>query len=199
MAQSYPADHFGVYVSTTSATDTSAFTLVYQYTPTSANGDWTQQTIDLTAYAGNTVYIAFRHFNCTDMFLLALDDITVSTTTTTPMIATTPTSLNFGNVNVGSSTVQTVNVLANNNTASITATVTAPFEVSADSITFGTTATLPAAGGTLYVKFAPTTDGLSSAVVTLTAGTLNATVNLSGNGFDCSPPYLALHGDFRDE
>lgn len=197
MAQSYPADHFGVYVSTTSATDTSAFTLVYQYTPTSANGDWTQQTIDLTAYAGNTVYIAFRHFNCTDMFLLALDDITVSTTTTTPMIATTPTSLNFGNVNVGSSTVQTVNVLANNNTASITATVTAPFEVSADSITFGTTATLPAAGGTLYVKFAPTTDGLSSAVVTLTAGTLNATVNLSGNGFDCSPLTLPYTETFE--
>ena len=197
VAQSYPADHFGVYVSTTSATDTSAFTLVYQYTPTSANGDWTQQTIDLTAYAGNTVYIAFRHFNCTDMFLLALDDITVSTTTTTPMIATTPTSLNFGNVNVGSSTVQTVNVLANNNTASITATVTAPFEVSADSITFGTTATLPAAGGTLYVKFAPTTDGLSSAVVTLTAGTLNATVNLSGNGFDCSPLTLPYTETFE--
>ncbi len=197
VAQSYPADHFGVYVSTTSATDTSAFTLVYQYTPTSANGDWTQQTIDLTAYAGNTVYIAFRHFNCTNMFLLALDDITVSTTTTTPMIATTPTSLNFGNVNVGSSTVQTVNVLANNNTASITATVTAPFEVSADSITFGTTATLPAAGGTLYVKFAPTTDGLSSAVVTLTAGTLNATVNLSGNGFDCSPLTLPYTETFE--
>ncbi len=197
VAQSYPADHFGVYVSTTSATDTSAFTLVYQYTPTSANGDWTQQTIDLTAYAGNTVYIAFRHFNCTDMFLLALDDITVSTTTTTPMIATTPTSLNFGNVNVGSSTVQTVDVLANNNTASITATVTAPFEVSADSITFGTTATLPAAGGTLYVKFAPTTDGLSSAVVTLTAGTLNATVNLSGNGFDCSPLTLPYTETFE--
>ena len=186
VAQAYPSDHYGVYVSTTSATDTSAFTLVYEMTPTSANGSWTQQTVDLTSYAGNTVYIAFRHFDCTDMFLIALDDITVSTVTTDPAIVATPNALNFGIVYLGESAVQTVDVTSYNNTTPISVSVTAPFAVSADSLTFGTTATLPAAGGTLYVKYEPTAAETNSAVMTLTAGTLTATVNLSGTCLDCS-------------
>ena len=187
VASSYPGDHYGVYVSTTSATDTSTFTLLYEMTPTSANGAWTQQTVDLTSYAGNSVYIAFRHFNCTDMLLIALDDITVSTMTSDPAIVATPNAVNFGVVYLGESAVQTVDVTSYNNTNSISASVTAPFTISADSITFGTTATLPAAGGTLYVKYEPTAAGSDSGVVTLTAGTLTATVNLMGSCLDCSP------------
>ena len=190
VAQSYPGDHYGVYISTTSATDTSAFTLLYEMTPTSANGAWTQNTIDLTSYAGNTVYIAFRHFNCTDMFIIALDDITVSTVSTEAVIAASPSSVNFGIVNLGDVAVQTVDVTAYNNTTPISVTVTAPFAVSADSITFGTSATLPATGGVLYVQYTPVDAGENSTVMTLTAGTLNATVSLSGTALDCSP--LAL-------
>ena len=190
VAASWPGDHYGVYISTTSATDTSAFTLLYETTPTSDNGTWTQHTVDLTAYAGNTVHIAFRHFNCSDQFLIALDDITVRTTTTTPTLAASPTSLSFGTIDVGSTAVQTVDVLASSNTTSISASVSAPFEVSVDSLSFGATATLPATGGTLYVKFAPTTGTAFSDVLSLTAGTLSATVNLSGVGLDCNP--LAL-------
>ena len=186
VASSYPGDHFGVYVSTTSATDTSAFTLLSETTPTSANGNWTQQTIDLSNYAGNTVHIAFRHFNCTDMFVLALDDITVSTMTSDPAIVATPNALNFSIVYLGESAVQTVDITAYNSTAPISVSVTAPFAVSADSLSFGTTATLPAAGGTLYVKYEPTAAETNSAVMTLTAGTLTATVNLSGTCLDCS-------------
>ena len=37
----------------------------------------TQHTADLSAYAGQTVYIAFRHYNVTDMFRLNLDDVEV--------------------------------------------------------------------------------------------------------------------------
>ena len=197
VATSYPGDHYGVYVSTTSATDTSTFTLLYEMTPTSANGAWTQQTVDLTSYAGNSVYIAFRHFNCTDMLLIALDDITVSTMTSDPAIVATPNALNFGIVDVGTSVVQTVDVAAYNNTTPISVTVTAPFAVSADSITFGTSATLPAAGGTLYVKFTPTAGESSSAVVTLTAGSLNATISVSGTGLDCTPLTLPYTETFE--
>jgi len=197
VAQNYAGDHFGVYVSTTSATDTTAFTPVFEMTPTSVNGYWTEQTIDLSSYAGNTVYIAFRHFNCTDMFLLALDDITVSTMPTQPALAATPNSLNFGIVYLGESNVQTVNVGAYNNTNPISATVTAPFAISADSITFGTTAALPATGGVLYVKFSPVVGGESNAVLTLTAGTLTDTVNLSGTGLDCTPLTLPYTETFE--
>ena len=197
VATSYPGDHYGVYVSTTSATDTSAFTLLYEMTPTSANGNWTQQTIDLTSYAGNTVYIAFRHFNCTDMFILALDDITVSTTSTDPTLVATPSTLDFGIVYLGESAVGMVDVAAYNNTSSISVSVTAPFAVSTDSLTFGTSATLPATGGVLYVQYTPVAEGASSAVMTLTAGTLSATVNLSGTGLDCSPLTLPYTETFE--
>ena len=39
--------------------------------------EWTEHTIDLSKYAGETVYIAFRHFNCSDQYVLNIDDITV--------------------------------------------------------------------------------------------------------------------------
>ncbi|MBR4733972.1 MAG: choice-of-anchor J domain-containing protein [Lachnospiraceae bacterium] len=50
---------------------------------TKVGGDYTaapayeQYTVDLSAYAGQTVYIGFRHYNVTDMFVLALEDVLV--------------------------------------------------------------------------------------------------------------------------
>ncbi len=73
-AQSYPAEHYGVYVSTTT-TDTNSFTLVNEWTLTT--GTATPMNVDLSTYAGQDIYIAFRHFNCTDMYVLAIDDINV--------------------------------------------------------------------------------------------------------------------------
>ena len=37
----------------------------------------TEYTASLNAYVGQTVYIAFRHYNVTDMFRLNLDDVEV--------------------------------------------------------------------------------------------------------------------------
>lgn len=188
VAQSYPADHFGVYISTTSATDTTAFTSIFDYTPTSANGNWTQQTIDLTSYAGNTVYIAFRHFDCSDQFLIALDDIVVYSNTTEPMLTVNPSAVNFGMVSPNDqSTVTSVLVTAYNTTSTISATVSAPFEISDNNTNnFGYTATLPAAGGTLYVRYSPTTEGTDTGMVTLTSGTVTAGITLIGKAVDCN-------------
>lgn len=81
-------EHYGVYISTT-GTDVSDFTLLYEETISSKNGsakgdrntytqgDWYRRVIDLTDYSGN-VYLAFRHFNSTDMFMLLLDDVIVT-------------------------------------------------------------------------------------------------------------------------
>lgn len=33
--------------------------------------------VDLSNYAGQNIYIALRHFNCTDQFRLSIDDFTV--------------------------------------------------------------------------------------------------------------------------
>ena len=71
---SYYAEHYGVYISTTT-NDTSAFTLLQDWTLTS---DAEQiMNLDLSAYAGQDFYVAFRHFNCTNQFVLILDDVQI--------------------------------------------------------------------------------------------------------------------------
>ena len=89
---SYAAEHFGVAVSTTTAT-ASAFTMVQEWTMTAKNSDgaetnsairgtreqgsWYNYNVDLSSYAGQTIWVAIRHFNCNDQFILNVDDITV--------------------------------------------------------------------------------------------------------------------------
>ena len=89
---SYAAEHFGVAVSTTTAT-ASAFTMVQEWTMTAksaptaenngiirgsrAQGSWYNYNVDLSSYAGQTIWVAIRHFNCNDQFILNVDDITI--------------------------------------------------------------------------------------------------------------------------
>ena len=198
VSSSYPGDHYGVYISTTTATDTAAFTLLYEMTPTAANGNWTQNTIDLTNYSGNTVYLAFRHFSCTDMFLIALDDITVSTMTTESLLIASPSMLEFDIVEPNTnSEVQTVQVVTNNITTAVSATVSAPFAISADSITFGTTATMPSTGGVLYVQYSPTAAGTHTGSIVITADSLSQSVMVSGQCIDCDNITLPLTQNFE--
>ena len=72
----YPAEHFGIYVSTT-GTNPSDFTLLDEWTLTSAN--WKQFSVDLGLYTGRTGYIAVRHFNCSDQFMIDVDDFELDT------------------------------------------------------------------------------------------------------------------------
>lgn len=80
MDEAYPAEHFGVAVSTTANNIPSAFTMLQEWT-LSAKGDenrqgnWHLYSVDLSAYAGQEVYLAIRHFNCTDKFAMCVDEI----------------------------------------------------------------------------------------------------------------------------
>ena len=71
--QAWPAEHFGIYVST----DGNTFTMFGEWTL--AAGDWKQYSVDLSAYAGQSGYIAVRHFNCTDKFSIKVDDFMLDT------------------------------------------------------------------------------------------------------------------------
>jgi hypothetical protein len=95
----WPNEHYGVYISTT-GTDINSFSLLYEETMTASpgyqvngpvsedafrsdgpqyvQGAWYERNIDLSAYAGQMVYIAFRHFNTVDKFRLNLDDVKVT-------------------------------------------------------------------------------------------------------------------------
>ena len=89
---SYPADHFGVFVSDNGTSD---WTMVNEWTLTAKGGNkagdlrasrdgngnrlgsWHQYSVDLSAFAGQK-YIAIRHFNCNDQYIMCVDDIELS-------------------------------------------------------------------------------------------------------------------------
>jgi hypothetical protein len=72
----YPAEHFAILVSTTN-TNVSSFTMLGEWTLSS--GDWKHFSVDLSAFAGQTGYIAVRHYNCTDQFYINVDDFVLDT------------------------------------------------------------------------------------------------------------------------
>ena len=83
--EAYPADHFGLAVSTT-GTSASDFTMLQEWTMTSKQGGWHEYSVDLNAYVGQNIYIAIRHFNSQDNFCLCVDDIFVGPQAHDPLI-----------------------------------------------------------------------------------------------------------------
>jgi hypothetical protein len=75
----YPNDFYYVKLSTT-GNSIGDFTEVLWSGVTPL--DWEQVSIDLSAYAGNTVYLAFHHTECTDWFWMKIDNVAVSATQT---------------------------------------------------------------------------------------------------------------------
>ena len=75
----WAAEHYSVYISTTAGaavTDFPASTAVIS--DEVATGYYVKKSIDLSSYTG-TIYIAFRHHNCTDQFRLNIDEIRIGT------------------------------------------------------------------------------------------------------------------------
>lgn len=70
----YP-DNFAVYLST-AGNSVDDFTIELQ-PETTAEGEYVNYTIDLSAYSGKG-YVAFRHYNSSDMYYLLLDDVTLT-------------------------------------------------------------------------------------------------------------------------
>ncbi|MBQ6769081.1 MAG: DUF2436 domain-containing protein [Prevotella sp.] len=110
----FPYEHFGVAVSTTSNSDASTFTMLQEWTMTSApgmklspgkkalrapkqeQGNWYQYIVDLSAYAGQEGYVAFRHFYCSDQFILNIDDVEIYDGT--PNVAVIPTNVTVSEI-----------------------------------------------------------------------------------------------------
>ena len=89
---------YGIFISTNSSTESfeSVFKESFYYSPVTARSEWNnfvpgvwyKRTVDLSAYAGKTVYIAFRHYDIgdspdgvptkNDRFYLSFDDISVT-------------------------------------------------------------------------------------------------------------------------
>ncbi|MBO4655466.1 MAG: choice-of-anchor J domain-containing protein [Bacteroidales bacterium] len=187
---SWYAEHYAVMVSTT-GTSAANFTTVFEETfnPDRAATPWQMKTVDLSDYDGQQVYIAFRHYNVSDMFILNLDEVNVTVTTTDPII-TAASALNFGTVAIPASGTLTVPVQVWNLTSSLTATTTAPYAVSFDGETFGLTATMTNPMDTtyvLYVQYTPEDTATAEGTVTLSStGATDVEIALTGAAVDCS-------------
>ncbi|MCL1933735.1 MAG: M6 family metalloprotease domain-containing protein [Candidatus Azobacteroides sp.] len=75
---SFPEETYGVFISTTGS-DIASFdaTPLRKETLQGWNA-WQKRIIDLSAYEGETVYIAFRHYDCSDQVSIQLDDISIT-------------------------------------------------------------------------------------------------------------------------
>ena len=77
----FQSEHFGIAISTNGNTDPSDFTTIRECTfpgnMTREQSSWKYYEVDLSSYSGQG-YVAIRHFNCTDMFMLNIDDITIT-------------------------------------------------------------------------------------------------------------------------
>ena len=70
---SYPAEHFAIYVGLTPDVED----MVQVSDEIIATGEWVKYEADLGDYVGETVYIAIRHFNCSDEYMLIVDQVEV--------------------------------------------------------------------------------------------------------------------------
>jgi hypothetical protein len=198
----YCSESFGVYVSTT-GTATTDFTSIYQGT---ADSVYQRVALSLAAYVGQNIYVAIRHYNVTDMFWLNIDDIKIGNIPSTPTISE-PASINFGQTALNVANVQSINITAYSLTNNLTVTTAAPFAVSADGTTFGTTATLTATTGagnetnaTLYVQYLPTAVGTDNGTLTVAStGATSVTSNLTGVGINCEVSTFPYNFEFDND
>jgi hypothetical protein len=75
----YGEEHYAVYVATgNTVADFTATTPISE--ETLAGYEWVSRSASLADYAGQTVYVAFRHYSCTDMYVLGIDDVSIAAT-----------------------------------------------------------------------------------------------------------------------
>ena len=84
----FAAEHYGIAVSTKSNYNVGDFEMVWNETlpqddnSTTAHGTWYVKTVDLSKYAGQEVYIAFRHYDCTNQSWINIDKVELTTAET---------------------------------------------------------------------------------------------------------------------
>lgn len=77
----FGAEHFGVAVSTSyDGYTASGYQTIQEWTITAKRdgAQWHEYTADLSAFTGQEIWVAIRHFDCTDQWALCVDDVTLT-------------------------------------------------------------------------------------------------------------------------
>jgi hypothetical protein len=166
---SYVDEVYSVYICTTGRTvaNFTATTAVFKDT---ATADWIKRTVNLSSYAGQTIQIAFRHHDCTDMWYLNIDDIRVGGSAMPELSLNGPTSVRINSA----------------------ATFTATSDVATISWNVDGNSYFPSTSNTLSYTFTTTGSHFVAASATNSVGTSHDTIFV--NAFDCdeitSFPYI---------
>lgn len=123
----YPQDKYSVYVTTTNTPSEILNTTPLHTEVVQEGGQILRRRVDLSQFMGQTVYITFRHHDCTDQFYLALDNISVRTLATNDValkhvevakyvVANQATMLKLTVENLGANAVNTITVNWNDGT-----------------------------------------------------------------------------------
>ena len=182
----YAADYYEVLISTTGNT-IADFTAPAVFTKKLSTSTWTNETIDLSSYAGQQIFVAFVHKNCSDMFVMKIDDIEVLYYDA-PVITVTPTNINFGtnfvNTNSAFKTIGINSILV---TDDILVKTNAPFEISIDSVNWSTSLSISPATNSIVARYSPLVTGNDIDTIVFTYDTISSFVALKGTAIDsCS-------------
>ena len=160
-------------------------------------GQWLAKTVNLTGYTG-TVRIAFRHFQCTGLDILSLDDIQVTTTPTSATITSDVTAIDFGITSLSEQIVRPVVISGANLTGNITASTSAPFGVSLDGTNFNSSVSSNNNPATFYVRFNANSVGEHNGTLTISStGATSISIPLHSTTNNCSTETLPLTENFE--
>ena len=180
----YADEHYSVYVSQVNTIE--GFLENPAVLTGVSTSEWDWKTVDLGDYAGETVYIAFRHHNSSDMYWLDVDEVSV-VGGTNPFILTNTDTVHCGIVALGDSSINHIPVRAFGLSSPINVSVAAPFKLSADNVTYANTAILNSTGGSLYIKYTPVVTGMVETPLVLSAtGAVSQQVEVVGIGVECN-------------
>lgn len=78
--EDYIGERFGVAVSTDGNTSPYEFITIKQWILGTSQraGEWIKYSVDLSEYAGQFAWVAIRHFNCENIFVINVDDVNIS-------------------------------------------------------------------------------------------------------------------------
>ena len=171
----YPADHYSVYVASGNTVD-AFLTTEPVISITISTDEWTKHTVNLDAYAGQDVYVAFRHHDCEDEFIMMIDDIAI-------MEAGMPSITLHGPNSVVAGHAATFSATCDDNNATVQWTLEGAMPSAATG--YIVVATWDEEG--TYTVTAVATNSVGSDIATITVTVI-----------DCSNPTLPYYTDFEE-
>lgn len=188
----------------TNPTDPATFTLVESITLTSAH---TQYYVNFDEYTGTDQYIAFKHGLGGTYRTIYIDDVVWEALPADPVFAITPTSKNFGMLQIGQTTTPQTFTISNTGAGTLTinpSDITLTGTDAAEFVLTNLTETVNLAFGesaTITAAFAPQTVGIKSATIEINdnlTGKVIHQIPLTGEGFDATL-YPVFVVDFNGE